>query len=691
MSVGDSKGARERVIEPLRSLADLGYLRRLDAEFALYMAELDPAADPALPFAAAMLCRAEGQGHTCLAVAELANPDPSQEAEHREAEMIISRLRSTLPKSLPEWVAALARSAPILHAEQAPDQGQPLVLDDREGRPRLYLRRYWRDERSLAEALMQRCSLREPVDEPRARALIDLLFEGSEGTVDSGTDRPTDWQRIACAIALRSRCTIITGGPGTGKTYTAARLLALCLGMSEDPIGVSIALAAPTGKAAARLRQSIEGALHTLRMRIGERIDLKALDAAAIKTGTLHALLGSRPDSRRFQHNSHRPLDLDLVLVDEASMVDLAMMSALLNALPKSSRLILLGDKDQLASVEPGAVLGDLCAQGGAERYDEDTARYLAVTTGQCVAGHEAAPDGSAPTAGGRSASPALAALGQQTVILRKSERFSGPIGELARRVNDGEDPAETARLLRSDASGTLWYLAEDDLDQVIDIAVRGRSGAAACYRDYLALIQSTQLAGSSDQRDEQIRGILRAFERFRVLCAVRDGAWGTIGLNRQIEARLSREGLIQPQGLWYVGRPVMVTRNEPRLGLSNGDVGVTLPAGDDSAKLRVYFLNGIRVHSVSVNRLSHVETAFAMTVHKSQGSEFDHTLLALAAYAGRVLTRELLYTGITRARSAFSLAAANGGLLQAAIQRKTRRESGLRDALDQSGRRVLA
>ena len=353
---------------------------------------------------------------------------------------------------------------------------------------------------------------------------------------------------------------------------------------------------------------------------------------------------------------------------------------------------MLLGDKDQLASVEAGAVLGDLCQGAEAGRYSVQTAQYALAATGQALPPAFLEP-------GDGSTAPALA---QHTVMLRTSRRFGGPIGQLARAVNAGD--ADAARqLLASDTRGALHSQEGATPAAVLQLAVHGRAHAPrstadappACFGSYLQLLAQRPSGADPAQHADWVLRVLAAFDRFRLLCAVREGEWGAAGLNRAVQGALESAGLLHARGEWYAGRPVMVTRNDPALGVFNGDVGLALPAPSAAAAgssavssgtapgLRVYFADGAQLRSVGVGRLAHVETAFAMTVHKSQGSEFEHTVLVLPPRAGAVLTRELLYTGITRARQAFTLVAAQPGLLAAAVQQRTQRASGLQSLLE--------
>jgi exodeoxyribonuclease V alpha subunit len=613
--------------------------------------------------ASAVLAQMEGRGHGCLPLASLPSARDPVSGWPIDAREQLMSLWQALPATLEGWRDDIAASPVVQRIGRDPDQGQPLVLDGPDEAPQLYLRRYWQYECSVSAAIAARLTHDGSPDTVQLRSWLERLFPK-----DPARAPAFDWQKAACAIAVRGRLAIVTGGPGTGKTYTAARLLALLFATHDAPDGLRVALAAPTGKAAARLKQAIDLSLQQLQRSIGNTIDLGALIARVGAARTVHSLLGARPDTRRFAHHAGRPLDVDVVIVDEVSMVHLEMMTALLDALPPASRLILLGDKDQLASVEAGAVLGDLCQDSRAGRYRAATARYLREATGEELPAEFLADTLAAP------------ALAQQTVMLRESRRFHGPIGQLAQAVNELADAERARQLLARGEGGALFASEDGRLASAIELAVRGRQGAPACYRDYLRLLRERRAGDRRAAGDhvEWASAVLKAFEGIRVLCAVRDGAWGVTGLNAAIERALAEEGLLSPRGSWYAGRPIIVSRNDPSLGVFNGDVGITLPSADSGRGLRVWFRDADRLRSVSVSRLAHAETAFAMTVHKSQGSEFEHTVLVLAASGGQVLSRELLYTGITRARSAFSLVSESPELLGRAILQPTVRQSGL-------------
>ncbi len=641
--------ATATLLAHIDALTEGGELRRLSGAFARFIGSVGPTSAP-LTLACVLLSELEGRGHSCLMLDELVNDPCLLLGWTDEQWRALVTASGALPKSVAAWRTLLAQATQVWSIDDF-DFDQPMALDGE----RLYLRRYWRDEKLVANAIGARArdTARAP-DLAAVRHWLDTLFD--QPTPDGGPD----WQKIACAVALRGSVAIITGGPGTGKTYTVASLLTLLFAVSAEPERLRIALAAPTGKAAARLKQSIDKALDTLAGKVaGELPKLKELTKRMGAARTLHSLLGARPDTRAFAHNAGNPLDVDVLIVDEASMVHLEMMASLLDALPPGAILVLLGDKDQLASVEAGAVLGDLCHDAQAGGYTAATLAYAQAATGERI-GAEFQGD----------AGP----LAQQTVMLRHSHRFSGPIGALAQAVNAGMSK-EALACLTGDSGGKVAWIEPAHQNDVLKLALAGRDGVGGGYQPYLKLLRD---GGEGREHDAWVRDVLHSFESFRILCAVRDGEWGVSGLNAAIEQRLEREGLIK-RSEWYVGRPVMVTRNDYGTGVFNGDIGLTLRDPERPASLRVYFLEGETVRSVLATRLRHVETAFAMTVHKSQGSEFRHTVLVLPKEGGAMLARELIYTGITRARDHFTLVSPTQTVLVDAIMRRTQRASGLR------------
>lgn len=647
------------LLAQLDIFAEDGQLRRLGTAFARFMASLGMT-EPSQILSCAVLSELEGRGHSCLMLEALASDPCTLLGWSAEQWQILADAATPLPSDVAAWRDALGQCEHVWSVGNA-DRQQPLVLDQ----DRLYLRRYWRDETLVAQAVGDRAAQIREVDVEQAHQWIDKLFDAAPQD-----DVGPDWQKIACAIAVRSKLSIITGGPGTGKTYTVARLLALLFALADTPDRLRIALAAPTGKAAARLKQSIDNALGELATKVGKALPLADLTSRMGAARTLHSLLGARPDTRALRHHAGNPLDVDVLIVDEASMVHLEMMAALLDALPPNAMLILLGDKDQLASVEAGAVLGDLCRDAQSGGYDADTVAYVTKAAGETIS------SGFSGNAG---------PLGQQTVMLRKSRRFSGPIGELALAVNAGET-AQAIQCLRTAENMVLAWLSHVQQSDMLQLALGGRPGAETGYRKYLGLLGQRPDTQELAVYDYWASSVLTTFESFRILCAVRDGEWGVAGLNQAIEQRLETEGLIKRRSEWYVGRPVMVTRNDYGTGVFNGDIGITLPDPLRTDSLRVYFLEGQAVRSVLATRLRNVETAYAMTIHKSQGSEFRHTVMVLPKESGPVVTRELVYTGITRAREHFTLVSPVPAVFEEAIKRRTQRASGLGSLLNEGG-----
>lgn len=679
-------------LQILSSWSDKKWIRRLDSALAEFIFEQDSGeTSDALLVGAAMLAYFEGHGHTCLPLRPLISSPDALLGWPEDRQHELNSLWSRLPSAMAEWVEQILMSTCVQSLIDAsmPDvtaptdqsvASRPLVLAGTHDEPVLYLRRYWNHEQFVFQEIVRRVGEARNVDELRAATILSRLFDSGRAEDDLSEASRFDWQKFACAVALRSSFTVITGGPGTGKTYTAARLLATLFAVDSAPDRLKIALAAPTGKAAARLRQSIDKALEELVQQVGDGLDLTELARRIGAAKTLHALLGASSDSRQFRYNASNQLDLDVLIVDEASMIHLEMMSALLQALPPSTRLILLGDKDQLDSVEAGAVMGDLTREAIKGSYSAQTARYAWAVTQQRI------PDSFCAMGSG---SPLLA---QQIVMLRESRRFGASIGQLALSVNSGQ--CEMAvDLLERDSLQTVLALAGSTISDVLDLGVRGRPGAKPCFADYLNEIKQWNAFKDKNPDTHQawIKRVLNAFDQFRVLCAVNQGDWGTVAINYSMLNALEQAGLMNTGKSgkeWFAGRPIMVTRNDPDLGVYNGDVGVVLPSlrrveGDKGAfALRAYFLDGDQLRSVSVSRLAHVETAFAMTVHKSQGSEYRHVALVLPPGRNEHLSRELIYTGITRAREYLTIFEGQAGSFKQAVARASGRTSGLGSAL---------
>lgn len=593
--------------ERLRAAADDGRLRALDAALAEWC--LRHGGSPPVALAMALASRALADGHSCLAL-DGEGPALPGEAPLCDAD---------------ELRRALADSP--LVAE--PGGTAPLMLDG----GRLYLHRYWEYETRLAERLRERIARAPEAVDTAPLAPGGALFD--DDWVAAGE---THWQAVAAAAALRHRFTVISGGPGTGKTYTVLRLIKLLVDAAGEADPPDIRLAAPTGKAAARMMASIREGLTELPD--GERLRAHLPDEAA----TIHRLLRLGRGGVRPRRDRDNPLVADAVIVDEASMIDLPLMAKLADAVPDHARLILLGDRYQLASVESGSVLTELCDAAGVNAFSAEQCAALAPLLGDDGGGADEGEE------------PAAAPLADHVVTLQTSHRFhpESPIGRLAAAVNAG-DP-DGALAAAADGGGEIDSRlgAAADLDALAD-------EMAEAYRP---LIEASEPGEA-----------LAALDAVRLLTATRVGPSGSETLNRRIHQRIAERHDFDPERRWYHGRPVIVLHNDYRAGLFNGDTGVCL-RGEDG-HLRVWFSGAEGPRPLLPTALPEHETVYAMTVHKSQGSEFSAVRLLLPEADMAVLTRELVYTGITRARERLSLIGPEGSF-RAAVGRTTRRDSGL-------------
>jgi len=612
---------------PIRHLHTLNLLQDIDLHFAdLMMALAGGAACPELALAASLVSNTTaGEKHICLGL-EAGASRPLATLFGELPENAASLLQGFRTPTAGTWSAKL-KACPVVGA---PGEYRPLVLD---GQNRLYLYRYWAYEQQLATEIKSRIRAdRPPVDTGILRAGLARYFPPSR-------EHP-DWQKIAAFAAVTGHLTVISGGPGTGKTHTVTNILALLLDLDAD---LQVAVCAPTGKAAARIQESIKKAKRALDC--SSQLLLKIPEEAT----TIHRLLGVRRDSPYFYHDRHNQLPIDVLIVDEASMVSLALMTKLLQATAAECRVILLGDRNQLASVEAGAVLGDLCDAAATECFSEVFGQqYAAVAVDDLIPGCTAGQAG----------------LSDCAVELNFSYRFdaSSAIGAVSRAVNHG-DAGNALTIIDRDTSGTLSRRSLPEPGEL---------------EDCLATLVDTGYSGPSAAPDLQTA--FRVLDTFRILCSHRRGPYGVAGINRLVEGVLHKKGLIDPSGPYYRGRPIMVQRNDYILGLYNGDVGVVWP--DANGENRVWFpdrTGGLR--ALSTNRLPPHETVYAMTIHKSQGSEFDRILMILPDVASPIFTRELVYTGLTRARQSIDIWAA-AGIFESAVQARVERRSGLRDAL---------
>jgi exodeoxyribonuclease V alpha subunit len=595
-----------------------GVLTAADVHVASTLGQLCAESDEKVLLAAGLAVRAVREGSVCLDLSEAQRSvgDTDEPAD-------LSTL--TWPE-LSAWLTACERSPLVAVGVEGPDN-RPLRLVD----GLLYLDRYWREEQLVVAELDARTS-REPqtVDAERLQQALDPLFP----------DAAPDLQRLAVAACVMGRLTIIAGGPGTGKTTTVARLLAvLHSALDTRP---RVALAAPTGKAAARLQEAVSEEFALL---AAEGADLPPAPPAS----TLHRLLGWRPDSHsRFRFNTGNHLPYDLVVVDETSMVSLTLMSRLLEAMRPDAQLVLVGDPDQLASVEAGSVLGDLVRRRPRPKPDDRASRLAELLPEDIAPANEVEPE-----------------LRNDVVRLRIVHRYGGAIAELAEAIRRGRADGALA-VLRSGAA-EVEFVETSSLDSPRPAGLEGlRADVVAAGR---TLIEAA-LAGDAV-------GALLALDRHRLLCAHRRGPYGVERWSNEVERWIAAAiDDYHPDGDWYIGRPLIITENDYELGLYNGDTGIVIDGG--TAGALAVFARGTDLVAVTPSRLNAVQTVNAMTIHRAQGSQFARVSVLLPIAESPLLTRELLYTAVTRAREAVRVLGSEV-LVGAAVDRPVVRASGLR------------
>lgn len=547
----------------LREFSDAGVLEASDVHVAQRLTTLAKDSDETVALAVALVVRALRGGSVCVDLRSVPEQVGVDELPWPDTDA---------------WLTAV-RASPLV--------GVALRFYDH----LLYLDRYWLEEQQVCDDVLGLALAGHPESNPAVSRLFPAGYEE---------------QRAAAEVALSQGLTVLTGGPGTGKTTTVARLLAVLV---EQAAGrrLRIALAAPTGKAAARLQQAVQ--LEVEKLASSDQEALSGLQAM-----TLHRLLGSRPDtSARFRHHRGNRLPHDVIVVDETSMVSLTMMARLLEAVRPDARLVLVGDPDQLASVEAGAVLADLVDGLGAR----DDARIAA---------------------------------------LRTSHRFGATIGALATGIRDG-DPDRVVEVLRADGEHIEWIDSDDPTEQLRNVLL-----------PHALRLREAAILGNAP-------AALDTLDEHRLLCAHRHGPFGVRYWNRQVERWLTDATGEPIWSAWYAGRPVLVTANDYGLGLYNGDTGVTIV---DDGVLRAVV--GDRLE-FATSRLADVETMHAMTIHKSQGSQADEVTVLLPSEDSRLLTRELFYTAVTRAKTRVRVVGSEAAL-RAAIARRAVRASGLRRRL---------
>ncbi|MDB2705304.1 exodeoxyribonuclease V subunit alpha [Pseudomonadota bacterium] len=565
-----------------RLLRQAGF-SELACQFAAYIERVESGDDNVVAITAGLLTEAVAQGHVCL---NLMRMDSTYQS-----------VNHYLPEQLDAWKRRLKNSNVVGTA----DDYRPLIIGD-DGS--LYLYRHWHDEQNVAKAISVRNQSIELVDLEALKQDMKVWPKSVEGI---------DWQKVAVLMALTRQFCVISGGPGTGKTTVVLRMLQ-CLHHQNKQH--RIALAAPTGKAAARLQHVISDK-----------------DNATIQAQTLHRLLGISPSNEQGRYNAQRTLPFDVVIVDEASMVDISLMAKLFKALAPATRLILLGDSQQLASVESGAVLANLCQYP--MTFNDD---FIAIA------------EQSAELDLSEYLTSDVTVMSNNVVKLQHSYRFDqhSVIGRLAYAVQSGDSKRVISELVQA---GDVWEQSEDA--QFIE-----------GYQAYFNTVNSGADALTC----------IHQFEQYRVLCATKKGPQSVMTVNWAIKHHVAKMGWRSQQD-FYHGRAIMINQNDYRQQLFNGDTGLILK--DETGQLRACFLIDNALRWVDLIRLPAHETAFAITIHKSQGSEFEQVCIVLPQEDTAILNRELLYTAITRAKNKVMLLA-NDAIVRKTVITQHQRESGL-------------
>ena len=631
----------------LEQLLKMSKIRAIDMAFADFIYSEEPRQDAldtstslareCLTMLAAYVSAQSGEQHSCIDLQRLGQPFIGVYRFPELSTMLIYIQNAGTFARLSVTVASLDEQT-----------AKPIILQD----GKLYLQRYWQYESQLASIIREKATQTLDVDIAAAQTLLSDLFD--EKNYNTQQKQTLDWQKIAVCIAASQSLSFITGGPGTGKTTTVTKLLALLQGLALNKKVLNIQLVAPTGKAAARLTESISAAKLKL------PTDLQA--NLPEQCQTIHRLLGAKPQSPYFKANASNPLHLDVLVLDEASMVDLPLMAKLFAALPKEAQVILLGDQDQLASVETGSVLSDICAASDFQGDDSDNtlkaysttmqqhlAKLIFVPTSISVPNKEPVANQNTPQSVFRSN-----VIRDNVVRLRKSYRFgeNSGIGQLAKQVKAGLVNQSFSLLNDEQFTDINWHQPMQTTPQTVasEILKTLIIKLLPIYQQYTQAIKQGDL-----------RQAFKHLHQQQVLCAQKSGYWGVTQLNALIESELHKQGLIDNSKDFYIGRPVMLSKNDHQLKLFNGDVGIVMLDPNNCTLTKVWFVTPEGdLRGLLPSRLPSLETLYAMTIHKSQGSEFESVYLCLplitANNQGRGLNRELIYTGLTRAKTYFML-----------------------------------
>lgn len=601
----------------------------IDRYFSGYIQEISKNSEPEVQLAAALVSRSTRNGSVCLDINSITY------------ESIVEGVKTNQSFVVPEidgWIDNLVNCSAV----GKPGEYKPLILDSKN---RLYFYRYWEYEKNIVDAINARIhSCIDDINYEKLREGVNRMFS----MVDS---REVDTQKLASITAVMNRFCVISGGPGTGKTTTIVKILALLIEQAGD-YGIRIILCTPTGKAAASLSETIRSAKSEL------NCDDVVKNAMPEDTYTIHRLLKSISSSPYFRHNRNNPLEADVVVIDEASMVDLALMAKLFNSIPVDSRIILVGDKDQLSSVEAGSVLGDICNREMIQGISKDMAESLMTFVNEGTLDSSVILEYEKHMRG-------------HIIVLDKNYRFHADsgIGGLSLAINNGDKEVGFRMLMDPNNKGIGLqeiYEHETLFNALKEKVING-------YSPYL----------TADNPHQAVN----LFNRLKILCALRTGPFGVHAINQIVERILHEHGLIridarEPDAM-YKGRPILITRNDYSLGLFNGDTGIILPVENaGNSELYAAFPDKKdEIRYVPIHRLPEHETVYAMTIHKSQGSEFTDVLIILPDRYYPILTRELIYTGITRAINSVTIWG-KMDVLKETIAHKIERASGLKDSL---------
>lgn len=609
------------------------YFSPLDFHFSLFIGRMAINHAPEAALAGALVSRSTNEGNICLDLKGYADKPLMSDSRPKTEPVFVC-------PPLSVWTAKLIESGVV-----GQDEGnEPLVLVS----SRLYLRRYREYEKCIVRFIRQHAdSVSQDFDNEILQKKLKKFFS------PVGNKKP-DWQQVAAIAALTRSFCVISGGPGTGKTYTVAKILALLTNQGEEKKMPRILLAAPTGKAASRLQQAIA------------ETGLYQPGSETLKASTLHRLLGYIRNSPYFRHDTENPLAAEIIVIDEASMVDLPLMAKLMQAIPPGARLILLGDRFQLASVQPGSVLGDICSTKIMSVFSDEFKQRVAKLTDSSIDDHTNTDEVEVSSS-----------LKDSFVELEHSYRFGpdSPIARLGRAVKEGDGERALDLLLATEKGVLTWkeIPAPADLRKTL--------------RDSLLMEQFRIMQQAPDPDS-----CFNQLDNFRLLCGLRQGPFGATSINFLLEQLFSQQIPAAIVGRYPVPppdskisplvRPVMVNRNDYNLQLYNGDIGIIMPDPQNRQKVRAYFRNEQDImRNIAVELLPGHETVFAMTVHKSQGSEFNSLILILPDQDSPVLTRELLYTAITRAREKVEIWGRKE-IFTAAVKRRIKRTSGLAEEL---------